>query len=97
MNQEPNIEMQKKGAIEVKNNFENIKEIKITDLHEGAPGVKQIGFDVIENNGKIIKGNSWTIGDSGYYIENGFKCLSFDGRFLSLKSDFINYDLKNQR
>ncbi|KRL61409.1 hypothetical protein [Latilactobacillus fuchuensis] len=63
--------LEKQASVEIKESFKNIKKIKITDFYESSPGIKNIDFDVVETDGKLIKENSTTIGGFGSYSENG--------------------------
>lgn len=65
------IALEKKIAIEVKEHFRDIKEIKITDFNESPAGVKNINYDVIEISGNTIKGNSIKMGDFGSESKSG--------------------------
>lgn len=72
--------VEKEGAMEIKSRFENIKEIKITDLYESSPKIKNIDFDVVECGGNVIKDNSITVGQFGSFSDNGLTVGSTKGK-----------------
>ncbi|MDG4983858.1 hypothetical protein OGZ51_06845 [Lactococcus lactis] len=63
--------LEKKAAIEVKENSREIKEIKITEFNESPAGVKNINYAVIETSGRIVKGNCIKMGNFGFESKNG--------------------------
>ena len=59
------------AAIEIKERYKNLKEIRIKNIFESSLGVQNVDFDVVDVNNKVIKGNTTTVGKFGSFSDNG--------------------------
>lgn len=65
------VTIQENAAIEIKERYKNLKEIRIKNIFESSLGVQNVDFDVVDVNNKVIKGNTTTVGKFGSFSDNG--------------------------